>query len=228
MERFGWPARFDAIRHEFGFSQREDERAARELARRLRESPYDVPGVLWEAERRLRGFPVVVLGAADEAARGLQRSPKERILVTADGATTAAREVGRVPDVVVTDLDGDLDDEAWAAQEGALVFVHAHGDNQARVEQELSRFPPDRVAGTCQIDPPLPLLNPGGFTDGDRACHLAAYFGSLDLLLVGFDYSGRVGRYTGEFDPAVKPRKLAWARRLIDELAATGVTVRYA
>ncbi|MFA5860490.1 MAG: hypothetical protein WDA16_02220, partial [Candidatus Thermoplasmatota archaeon] len=78
------------------------------------------------------------------------------------------------------------------------------------------------VRGSTQAAPTGRVQNWGGFTDGDRACCLAVALGATRLTLAGFDFdepAPKPGR-----DPAVKARKLAWARRIIDGL---GVPVEF-
>jgi 2-amino-4-hydroxy-6-hydroxymethyldihydropteridine diphosphokinase len=223
-----WEGTYREILAEFGFSAKDDEDAARLLAQTLGAPPFN-PAAVWAALRgEIQGRDVIVLGAGDEAPSQLKRLPRASVLVAADGATTAALEGGRVPNLIVTDLDGNVEDEILAVRKGAYVAIHAHGDNKADVRRYVPQFDPDRVAGTCQCRPVGPLENFGGFTDGDRACFIAHGLGAGSLTLAGFDFSGRVGRYTGRFNPQTKPRKLAWSRRLIDELARDGAPVRFA
>lgn len=221
-----WPAAFEPIRRDFGFSLERDQEAARWLARALSRAPYDPPRVLDQARAQVAGRTVWVLGAADTAGADVMAVPPGDILWTADGATLAAHQAGRVPHAIVTDLDGHPPAEALMSRYGALVFVHAHGDNVPALEEHLPRFPPERVAGTCQVEPLAPLINPGGFTDGDRAVHLALAVGAAEVRLVGFDFE-RPGAYSGKpRDAVTKKRKLAWARRLVDDLIADGANVR--
>lgn len=216
---------FSPIRAAFGFSEADDRAAAQALAERLDRRPYRCDDVL---ERlRLRGHVVHVLGAADSARDDARRMPNQGEVWTADGATTAALAAGRTPTAIVTDLDGRVEDQVEAAHRGALVFVHAHGDNRAAVDRWLPEFPPRRVLGTCQVEPVPPLVNPGGFTDGDRAVFLALALGAAEVRLYGFDFD-RPGSFSGKKDVYTKPLKLAWARRLIDGLIADGAPVRFA
>lgn len=213
MEWATWAPWMDRIRRDFGYDEEADRASARRLEGIL--EGLDGPPVVDYAWQLLSGSRVVVAGAADDAADGIRRSKKKHVLVTADGATSAAREAGRVPDVVVTDLDGRVEDQVWAAEQGALVFVHAHGDNADRLERHVPAFPATSLAGTCQVQAFGRLVNPGGFTDGDRACFLAHALGARQARLVGFDLEGPAGRWTGDHDPAVKRRKLAWCGRLL-------------
>jgi len=216
---------FAPIRAAFGYSLEADRAAANRLAARLAKEPYRCEEVLhgW----RVRGRAVHVLGAADRALADAARIPPDVEVWTADGATTAALEAGRTPTAIVTDLDGRVEDEVEAARNGARVVIHAHGDNGPAIDEWLPQFPPQRVLGTCQVDPVTPLLNPGGFTDGDRAVFLALSLGAREVRLYGFDFD-RPGPYSGRRGASMKPLKLAWARRLLDGLIADGAPVRYA
>lgn len=217
----------DEIRREFHYSAAEDARVARLLSDWLAPPAHDSRGAIDRARRILHARPAVVVGAADSALAGVQRTPPQSVLVAADGATTAVLEAGRRPDLIVTDLDGAVEDELQAATEGSLVFIHAHGDNEAALRTWFSRFPRQSVAGTCQTTPPPRLINPGGFTDGDRACYLAAYLGATRLRLVGFDLIGPIGRYSGQYDPNLKRRKMEWASRLLQHLRESGTPIDF-
>jgi 2-amino-4-hydroxy-6-hydroxymethyldihydropteridine diphosphokinase len=223
-----WEPTYQEILAEFGFDRAADEACADWLAVAIDEPPFH-PRRAWKhLGAQISGRPTTVVGAADDAALRLRRTPSSNRLVAADGATTAALEAHRVPDLIVTDLDGAVEDEVRAVEQGAYVAIHAHGDNRAAVSTWLPRFEPSRVLGTCQSRPVRSLQNVGGFTDGDRACHIAHALGASELLLVGFAFEGPVGKYTGRFDPKTKPRKLAWSKRLIDALSTSGATIRYA
>lgn len=220
-----WEPHYRAIVAEFGFSARDDATSARRLADALSLPPYRPEPVWAQLERALRARPVLVLGAADSAPRELRRVKQDAPLVAADGATTAALEENVLPTLIVSDLDGRVEDEVAAVERGSCIAVHAHGDNRDAVDRWLPRFNPSRVVGTCQTRPIPPLRNFGGFTDGDRACFIAHGLGAARLRLVGFDFFGRVGPYTGPFDPAVKARKLEWARRLLGDLQREGAII---
>lgn len=219
MEWEAWRPLYEAIVAEFGFDRNRDEASARALASQLDRRRVD--SAWGRAAEALAGRDVTIVGAADSAPDQLRAVPRGT-LVAADGATSACWEEGRIPDLIVTDLDGRVEDEVEAARRGAVVAVHAHGDNMEAVREWLPRFPPDALAGTCQTRPVRPLRNHGGFTDGDRAAFIAHALGARRLRLVGFDFGDRVGRFTGRFDPATKARKLAWAKRLLERLAADG------
>ncbi|HEX9816855.1 MAG TPA: 6-hydroxymethylpterin diphosphokinase MptE-like protein [Candidatus Thermoplasmatota archaeon] len=224
-----WEPTYKAILAEFGFDRAKDEESAKLLARLTSRPPYD-PVRAWRCLlAHFAARPTIVLGAADDAAKRLVEAPAASRLVVADGATTAALEAGRRPDLIVTDLDGNVDDEIKAVRQGAYVAIHGHGDNMPAVANWLPKFDPTRVFGTCQSEPVGSLQNVGGFTDGDRACHIAHELGASDLLLVGFAFEGPAGKYSGTYDPKTKQRKLAWSKHLIGELGQRdGAKIRFA
>ncbi|HWG92125.1 MAG TPA: 6-hydroxymethylpterin diphosphokinase MptE-like protein [Candidatus Thermoplasmatota archaeon] len=206
-----WEPRYEAILKDFRWPREADEAARDELANLL----FDHPGLVeWTAvEARLRGREAVVYGAAPYLSP-FPATPEGKAAVVADKALPRAMSSHVFPDVLVTDLDGDLNLLAEVNQRGALLVVHAHGDNRHLLRSALSRFP-GPLLGTCQCEPTPLVLNTGGFTDGDRACFLAEAAGATALHLQGFDFQ-TVGA-SGP-DRAMKARKLAWAARLLGDL----------
>ncbi len=204
-----WPTRYRDILRRFGWHEEADRASAAALAT-LATAPWPI----------LQG-DVVVLGCGStlESFQGCKEP-----LVACDGATTRCREVGQVPDVVVTDLDGPAEDLLWAAEAGATMVVHAHGHNLAAIQSLAPRLAP--LCGTHQdLTPRPPLRNLGGFTDGDRAVLLAEQCGATSIHLVAFDLLGHPGRYSHAYDEATKRAKMALAAEIIAE-AATRVAIR--
>ena len=70
---------------------------------------------------------------------------------------------------------------------------------------------------TTQSTPENTVFDFGGFTDGDRAVCIAQEFGVRRVLLEGFDYDDPMPKEGS--DPAVKLRKLAWAKRIVESLS---------
>ncbi len=203
-----WDIYYRQIREAFGYSQEEDERSARILNQRLRGERVDPEALrplFSEKEATIAGnAPSLV----DELA--VVSHP----LVAADEATSVLRKVGIRPDVIVTDLDGNVEDQIAANAEGVVVVVHAHGDNVPAIEKWASRFP-GPVIGTTQSRPFGRIHNFGGFTDGDRAGFLADHLGASSLLLLGFDFENPSPK---DQDRETKKRKLDWAYILLQTL----------
>lgn len=206
-----WEPLYLEILDDFGFSRDRDEEASRRLLDLLR-SAGNAPKILAEASKLVRGQFVIVCGNAPNLADELKAvlacfCQRNHIFIAADGATSTLLKAGVVPKIIVTDLDGEMDDILRANEMGSIVVVHAHGDNQDKLGEYVPRL--KNVLGTTQSRPPQGIYNFGGFTDGDRCVFLARHLGASKIELIGFDFD----------DASVTPRKhkkLSWARRLIE------------
>lgn len=202
-----WEPIYKEILEDFSFSQEEDERAAQLLSDILRDKEAVRPQEIGEL---IRGQDVVVCGDApilDEQLQGFEKG--DRVVISADGATTRLFRKGLIPDVVVSDLDGVIGDILYADRLGSMIVVHAHGDNIPQLREVVPQL--IHVMGTTQSRPLDNVYNFGGFTDGDRAVYLAKVLGAASIELLGFDYD----------DPDVtdiKRKKLGWAKKLIDRI----------
>jgi len=111
----------------------------------------------------------------------------------ADGATRAIIENGLKPDIVVTDLDGDIKSLKKVGRTNTLMVVHAHGDNTDKIHL-VKNF--KNCVGTTQTKPAGRIHNFGGFTDGDRCVFLANHFKAKKIILLGMDFGTRIGKYS--------------------------------
>jgi uncharacterized Rossmann fold enzyme len=221
MEYDRWVHRYEAIRSEFGYPFEREEEAEQALARLLPEAARS--GALERLARRLSEREVVVVGLAPGAGPppvwSLGKGDRRSAIIAADGATRVCMEAGLIPDVVVTDLDGPVPSEVAANSAGSIVLIHAHGDNLPALERWVPEFSGE-LAGSWAGPPRDGLIDVGGFTDGDRSVYLADHVGAARILLWGFDF-----RTVEETNSApLKLAKLAWAERLIRDLAERGVT----
>lgn len=212
-----WQEFYPAICAEFGYDPAADEAAASHLQRLLagRSAKWRELGM------ELRNRSVHVLGSGPS----LEATPARLLVgarvVACDGATSWARAQGVVPDVVVTDLDGNWEDLQWAATSGAQMVVHAHGDNDAVLDRVAELGP--RLHGTHQgLSPMDGLQNVGGFTDGDRAVALLEFVGAREAILHGFDFDDPPHSYSGKPASPTKAAKLAWAKRIVSEIHERG------
>ena len=162
-------------------------------------------------------------GAYGEAAEYLAQQCRDKVLVVAaDGATRILLELGVTPDLVVTDLDGDMGALLSASEKGAITVIHAHGDNINYLQS--TRLFQGRIVGSTQVEPRPWVHNFGGFTDGDRALFILYHAGYRRIHLAGFNLDkpsvcpGKVGG-----DPVVKGAKLSIARLLFSYLESKGV-----
>jgi 2-amino-4-hydroxy-6-hydroxymethyldihydropteridine diphosphokinase len=210
-----WEPVYVRILDEFGFSRIEDERSARWLEALLISKDLCDEACI----RRRIMEEVTICGDALSLEADLASIGVRGTIMSADGATKELMDVGIRPDVIVTDLDGDIGSQIEANRQGALVVVHAHGDNIIAIERYVKRFD-GPIAGTTQSKPSGSLFNFGGFTDGDRAVMLARHFGAKRIWLLGFDF--KEPRQKGGRGREIKSRKLEWARALIFDLNPAG------
>jgi 2-amino-4-hydroxy-6-hydroxymethyldihydropteridine diphosphokinase len=218
VEYSEWAPFYERIRREFGFPMEREVEAADRLEALLPPTARDDPTS--RLRRRLAGRDVVVVGLAPRAGPPplwrLPAGPREVAVVAADGATAVCLDASVTPAVIATDLDGPVPSEVNANRRGSLVVVHAHGDNIPALSEWVPQFPGE-LAGSWAGPPRPHLLDPGGFTDGDRAAFLADLGGAERILLWGFEFGA-----VDETDPPVRARKLAklaWAERLLGVLA---------
>jgi len=206
MEFDEWEPLYCRILADFGFDRLEDERSASILADLL----HGRAGTPTDLRDIISGRDALVCGNAPSLASDLRSIRQDQIIIAADGATTVLLENRMIPDVIVTDLDGTIEDIISASEKGSFVVVHAHGDNIPAVRSVVPRLRGTRVLGTTQSEPFDNIHNFGGFSDGDRCVFLAKAFHAASVTLLGFDYD----------DPDVgeiKRKKLVWAKRLIEE-----------
>lgn len=117
--------------------------------------------------RPLIGDTVTVFGAAGRLESDIVRHPPEGTLIAAGSACGRVMEAGYLPDILVTDLDGDIGPQIRASAEGAVTLIHAHADNTPLLRAYAPLFR-GRVVLTTQNRPRGNVLCFGGFTDGDR------------------------------------------------------------
>ena len=221
MEFGLWEKYYKEILDDFGFSRSGDEESAK-----LLDEILSTEGCLTLNDlAEIVGFSdkFIVFGAGPSLKNHVlmlkeNYDLKDYVLVAADGATTALIEEKISPDVVCTDLDGNIDDILLANLRGANIAIHAHGDNIDKVASLSSFF--NNVIGTTQAQPMENLYNFGGFTDGDRALFLAVALGASEITLAGMDFGDKVTKYSrpnmdvkvGDADE-FKRKKLMYAER---------------
>ena len=176
---------------------------------------------------------VIVFGAGPSLENSIKIYKKNfsnKIKITADGATSALIERKIKPDIIVTDLDGNVKDQIKANSDGSFVIIHAHGDNIKKIKKYVPKFK-GKLLGSTQTDPKLyeNVYNFGGFTDGDRAVYLADHFNAKKIFLVGFDFNGEIGKYSfsKNKDKNIKLKKLKWCKHLIELLMKNKNNIHY-
>jgi len=225
MDLDTWFLWYERILKEFGFSLEDDEKSAKILNRLL-----DEHNSLYIAETNIKNN-VIIFGAGPSLKKNVielkeldeveELDLNKFTLIAADGATTALLEENIIPDIIVTDLDGKMDDIIKANNERTILVVHAHGNNMDKIKEYVPKL--KRILGTTQSVQLENVYNFGGFSDGDRCVFLAIWFGAKLIVLAGMDFGNIVTNYSrpdlaeskGKADE-IKQMKLKFAKELIE------------
>jgi uncharacterized Rossmann fold enzyme len=197
-----WAPPYEAILADFGYDRAGDERARDRLLALVAGS-----GPLTPDDIDISGT-VAVCGAAPTLDEELDIARRADRVVAASNAASVCLDAGIAVDCMVTDLDKTPETARTLSDRGVPVAVHAHGDNIETIERYVPTFDISSVLPTTQAAPVPPVVNLGGFTDGDRAAFLADHCGADRLVFPGWAFD----------DPTVsaeKAKKLRWAERLL-------------
>ncbi|MEX2751792.1 MAG: 6-hydroxymethylpterin diphosphokinase MptE-like protein [Candidatus Freyarchaeota archaeon] len=223
-----WNSWYHKIIKDFGYSEDKDTEAALVLEKILGDqNPKEQLNLLKE---KIHNKCVLVYGCGPSLERNIyeiKRIGLNKICtqIAADGATSALLRENIVPEIIVSDLDGRIEDLISANSKGSILVVHAHGDNIPALKSYVEKMP-GVVVGTTQTKPLTRVFNFFGFTDGDRAIFLAYAFGAHTILLAGFDFGDKIGKYSKpeyKGETAMTPtkrKKLEYAKELIKWLAS--------
>ena len=211
----GWESKYRNILKDFGYSRNKDTQSAKLLNSLLQKKTPSI-GI----RDLIRDKPVFVIGAGPSlpSCISILKKHKKITKIVADGATKAIIENGLRPDIVVTDLDGDIKSLKKAGSKNTIMVVHAHGDNSEKLHL-LKYF--KNCVGTTQTKPIGKIHNFGGFTDGDRCVFLANHFQAKKIILLGMDFGTWIGKYSKTMVPnrTTKIKKLHRGKELLEWLA---------
>jgi len=214
-----WEQTYKEILKDFGFEQANDDRAAREASRIISHKGSNGKGTKETIKKLIKGKTAIICGNAPCLENDIREKRLDSdilpfrhkpVVIAADGATSVLLRNAVIPDIVVTDLDGNIADIIYANRLGSIGVVHAHGDNIEMLKRVLPVLK-GNVICTTQSRPLRNVYNFGGFTDGDRCVFLAKEFGAERIELIGFDFEDKNVS-------ARKRKKLKWAKRLIGDV----------
>ena len=211
----GWESKYREILKDFGYSRKKDIQSCK-----LLDSLLPKKTRIAEIKDLIEKKPVFVVGAGPSLPSSISILKKHKKItkIVADGATKAIIENGLKPDIVVTDLDGDIKSLKKAGRTNTIMLVHAHGDNSEKIHF-VKNF--KNCIGTTQTKPLGKIHNFGGFTDGDRCVFLANHFKAKKIILLGMDFGTRIGKYskTRVISRTTKIKKLRRGKKLLEWLA---------
>jgi uncharacterized Rossmann fold enzyme len=235
MEWKEWEQVYLSIVSRLGIDPTLDRTATELLTELLRN--IDPAPLLERLEDLVRGHRVVICGAGPSLKRQLQELKdtedcfNDLIFIAADGASSVLLECGVHCDIIVTDLDGEANHIIELGKQGAIIVVHAHGDNIQALNEYVHMLGP--VLGSTQVEPTSHAFLWGGFTDGDRASYLVAHYRPSQVTFIGMDFGTTVGRWSkpGHYEdfPADERKKikLEIAQELMTEpLVKAGISYK--
>ena len=215
MTIVGWESKYKDILKDFSYSRKKDKQSCK-----LLDSLLPKKMGIKRIRDLIENKPVFVVGAGPSlpSCIPILKKYKKITKIVADGATRAIIENGLKPDIVVTDLDGDIKSLKKVGRTNALMVVHAHSDNADKIHL-VKNF--KNCVGTTQTKPAGRVHNFGGFTDGDRCVFLASHFKAKKIILLGMDFGTRIGKYskTTIVNRTIKIAKLRRGKKLLKWLA---------
>ena len=170
MTIVGWESKYQEILKDFGYSRKKDIQSCK-----LLDSLLPKKASVVKIRDLIENKPVFVIGAGPSlpSCISILKKYKKITKIVADGATKAIIENNLKPDIIVTDLDGDIKSLKKAGRTNTIMIVHAHGDNTEKIH--LVKYFKNCI-GTTQTKSVGKVHNFGGFTDGDRCVFLASHF----------------------------------------------------
>ena len=210
----GWKKRYSEIRKEFNYSEKKDIESAVILNSIIKNSNINEKII-----NLIKDKTVFVIGSGPSLSTAIPvlKNFKKTIKIAADSSVKLLVDNGIIPDIVITDLDGD---ESTLKKIGkkSIFIVHAHGDNIEKLEF-VKKF--TKCIGTTQSNPFEKIQNFGGFTDGDRGVFLANHFDAKKIILFGMDFGEKIGRHsnTKKSERKIKLMKLHRGELLLEWLS---------
>ena len=126
MMILGWKRRYQSILKELSYSEKKDKESAVILDSILKKNSNNQKII-----KLIQGKTVFVIGSGPSLSFAIPKLKKfqKSIKIAADSSLKPLLENGIVPDIIVTDLDGDEDAIKKLSKKKSIFVIHAHGDN---------------------------------------------------------------------------------------------------
>ena len=207
----GWEKRYFAILKEMNYSEKKDKESALILDSILKKTDS-----IEKVREIIQENTVFVIGSGPSLSIAIPKLKKlkKSIKIAADSSLEPLIDNGIIPDIIVTDLDGNEDTIKKISKTKSIFVIHAHGDNIEKLQMVKKM---KNCVGTTQTNPFNKIQNFGGFTDGDRGVFLASYFDAKKIILFGMDFGNQIGKFsnTKKSDREIKLKKLKIGKNLL-------------
>ena len=207
----GWKKRYFSILKELNYSEKKDKESAIILDSILKKNNSTE-----KIRKLIQGKTVFVIGSGPSLSIAIPKLKKlkKSIKIAADSSLKPLIDNGIIPDIIVTDLDGNEDAIKKISKTKSIFVIHAHGDNIEKLQMVKKM---KNCIGTTQTNPFNKIQNFGGFTDGDRGVFLASHFDAKKIILFGMDFGNQVGKFsnTKRSDREIKLKKLEIGKDLL-------------
>ena len=210
----GWEKRYFSILKEMNYSEKKDKESALILDSILKKTD-----AIEKVREIIQGNTVFVIGSGPSLSSAIPKLKKlkklkKSIKIAADSSLEPLIDNGIIPDIIVTDLDGNEDTIKKISKTKSIFVIHAHGDNIEKL-QMVKKI--KNCIGTTQTNPFNKIKNFGGFTDGDRGVFLASHFNAKKIILFGMDFGNQIGKFsnTKKSDREIKLKKLEIGMNLL-------------
>ena len=207
----GWKKRYFTILKEMNYSEKKDKESALILDSILKKTDS-----IEKVKEIIQGNTVFVIGSGPSLSIAIPKLKKlkKSIKIAADSSLKPLIDNGIIPDIIVTDLDGNEDTIKKISKTKSIFVIHAHGDNIEKLQMVKKM---KNCVGTTQTNPFNKIQNFGGFTDGDRGVFLASYFDAKKIILFGMDFGNQIGKFsnTKKSDREIKLKKLKIGKNLL-------------
>jgi len=214
MMILGWRKKYLEILKEFKYDEKKDKESAVILNSILKKTNLNE-----EICKLIKGKSVLIIGSGPSLSTAIPelKKMKKSIKIAADSSIKPLLENGIIPEIIISDLDGD-EKSLKKVSKKSIFVIHAHGDNMNKLEFSKKI---KKCIGTTQSNPFDKIQNFGGFTDGDRGVFFASHFEAKKIILFGMDFGERIGKYsnTKKSDRKIKLMKLNKGKFLLEWLA---------
>ena len=207
----GWEKRYFSILKELNYTEKKDKESAIILDSILKKTD-----TIEKVREIIQGKTVFVIGSGPSLSIAIPKLKKlkKSIKIAADSSLKPLIDNGIIPDIIVTDLDGNEDAIKKISKTKSIFVIHAHGDNIEKLQMVKKM---KNCIGTTQTNPFNKIQNFGGFTDGDRGVFLASHFDAKKIILFGMDFGNQIGKFsnTKRSDREIKLKKLEIGKDLL-------------